>query len=264
MRDFTLYEYQRLLAALLQAGYRFVNVAQYIAQKEEVKYSDKIIILRHDVDKNTAAALRMARLENGLKVSATYYFRAQRGEQYIPQIVDLGHEIGYHYEDVATKRGDINKAYESFTNNLHKLRQYYPVLTCAKHGSVGSKTDEHLLWQKYDYHGLALVAEAYLDIDFHSVCYLTDTARMWDSHLHGLNRYDRVPTCEPLWQRQNKTYHTTEEMISAVQTGTFPRQVMLNAHPQRWHNNFIVWTCEYARQLLINTVKKQLINETRE
>jgi len=64
----------------------------------------KSVILRHDVDKRKMNSLQTAILEKELGIIGTYYFRVVPGsfdEDVIKQIAGLGHEIGYHYEDVS-------------------------------------------------------------------------------------------------------------------------------------------------------------------
>ena len=62
------------------------------------------IILRHDVDDRKLNSLQTARLENELGIRGTYYFRMvpeSFDEDVIRQIYELGHEVGYHYEDLS-------------------------------------------------------------------------------------------------------------------------------------------------------------------
>ena len=40
----------------------------------------------------------------------------------------LGHEIGYHYEDLALENGNPDKAYNSFCKNLERIREIYQSL----------------------------------------------------------------------------------------------------------------------------------------
>jgi hypothetical protein len=49
-------------------------------------------------------ALQMAKVESEKGIVATYYFRKSMlsfNEAVVRGIVELGHEIGYHYEDLA-------------------------------------------------------------------------------------------------------------------------------------------------------------------
>jgi len=69
--DFTTPTYTRLLEALQASGYSFQTIAAFF---ESPGY--KTVLLRHDVDRLPDNALVMARLEHGMRVAATYYFRA--------------------------------------------------------------------------------------------------------------------------------------------------------------------------------------------
>jgi hypothetical protein len=71
--DFTPAAYTRLLEALQASGYSFQTIAGFF---ESAEY--KTVLLRHDVDLLPRNALAMGKLEHGLSVVATYYFRAVR------------------------------------------------------------------------------------------------------------------------------------------------------------------------------------------
>lgn len=65
--------------------------------------NDKTIILRHDVDKLPENSLRFAQIQHELGIRGSYYFRMvpeSFDTDIIKQIANLGHEIGYHYEDI--------------------------------------------------------------------------------------------------------------------------------------------------------------------
>ncbi len=97
--DFTIDIYTRLLDSLHAGGYSFQTVENFIRASE-----DKAIILRHDVDRIPENALKLAKLEHELGIGSTYYFRAVQeswDEDIIKQIAEMGHEIGYHYENLS-------------------------------------------------------------------------------------------------------------------------------------------------------------------
>jgi len=71
-------------------------------------------------------------------------------------------------------------AYEDFCRNLERLRAIVPVETICMHGSPLSRISNLDLWKRYDYKGLGIIAEPYLDIDYNQVFYITDTGRRWD------------------------------------------------------------------------------------
>jgi len=211
MKDFTIIKYKQLLKALQSRGFFFMSFEQFIKSPK-----NKFIVLRHDVDKLPLNSLKTAQIEQDLGIKGTYYFRSvpeSYDEKIIKQIADLGHEIGYHYENLSLAAQKIknsqsvfplkiNKvtvqvklkiengkslqeenykaAIDDFRLNLKKLRNLYPVKTICMHGSPLSKYDNRLLWEKYDYKDFGIIGEPYFDIDFREVLYLTDTGRRWD------------------------------------------------------------------------------------
>ena len=100
MKDFTLTTYKKLLQVLLANDYSFQTLQNFIQQPN----NKKIVILRHDVDRLPGNSLKMAIMENDEGVRASYYFRIVEesfDEDIIRQIVEMGHEIGYHYENLS-------------------------------------------------------------------------------------------------------------------------------------------------------------------
>lgn len=73
------------------------------------------------MDKKPERSLALARIETSLGIKAAYYFRiVPQSNQpvYIRAIAGLGHEIGYHYEDLSLAKGNIAGAYENYKDNL--------------------------------------------------------------------------------------------------------------------------------------------------
>lgn len=208
-------------------------------------------ILRHDVDKMPRNALRFAQIEHEQGICATYYFRIVP-ESFDPgiirQIASLGHEIGYHYEDMDLCKGDVDKAYQSFQSNLARLREIVPIETACMHGSPMSKYDNRDIWKKYDYRELGIIGEPYFDIDYNQVFYLTDTGRSWNSS--DVSIRDKVRS--PFRIKVKNTSH----LIELIRTGDLPDQIMINTHPQRWNDNWFYWTRELVWQSVKNQVKR--------
>jgi hypothetical protein len=211
--DFTLTLYNTLIKTLQQQGFSFQTFSNLLEEP-----GNKTIVLRHDVDKMPQNSLEFARIqaENGIR--GTYYYRRVPGswdEKIIREIAGMGHEVGYHYEDLSFAwaklkavggrqkaeghrdeetegRRDLgmkgenlekeltNIAIESFSKNLQKLRELVPVKTICMHGSPMSRWDSRLLWKYFDYKDFGIVGEPYFDIDFEEMLYLTDTGRRWD------------------------------------------------------------------------------------
>jgi len=112
--DFSDEAYASLLDAGLDAGYEFITVREYLSSEQ---LPERFLIVRHDVDRKPMNALQMARTEAVRDIPTTYYYRIipkTFRPELIQQTEQLGHEIGYHYEDLDTADGDIEAAHESF------------------------------------------------------------------------------------------------------------------------------------------------------
>lgn len=250
-RDFTLDAYAQLLRAVQEAGYRLVSFAHYV---REAHAEDRVFVLRHDVDRRPANALAKARLEADLGAEATYFFRVVKesyNEAIMRDIADLGHEIGYHYEDLTLARGDMKRASALFAEHLDRFRQVYPIETICMHGSPLSRWDNRLLFGHIDYRDYGILAEPYFDLDFDQVFYLTDTGRRWDGASVGVR--DKVES------RFEHSYRTTFEIVEALRSGDLPEHVMVNTHPERWIDDLGAWTRELGVQKAKNAVKWGLI-----
>ena len=252
-RDFTLPVYRDFLITAIEQGYHLTSYEEYLSLTDKV-YDLKTIILRHDVDRLPQNSLATAQLQASLGVKGSYYFRIVPQSfqpKYIEQIRDLGHEIGYHYEDLALCRGDTQLAIRSFEKNLEKVRQFYPVVTMCMHGSPMSKWDNRDLWKEYDYRDYGIVAEPYFDLDFYQMLYLTDTGRQWNRP--GVSVRDKVDTDYAY------RFSSTFDLIEEIERDNLPSQIMQNIHPQRWNNGWLGWTQEWVAQNAKNQVKRAIV-----
>ena len=243
--DFTIRKYRQLVQAIVESGYRIMPVRGYL----ETNPSGKVLVLRHDVDEQPQNALKMAETENALGVNATYYFRRVPKSDHpevIRKIAAMGHEIGYHYEDLTSSAGDLPKAIESFSRNLDYFRQYYPVKTVCMHGSSSSRFDNREIWKQVRLEDYGLIGEPYLSFDFDQVYYLTDTGYAWDGGKYAVR--DKVSSAFSL------SFHTTDQVIDAVRKGQFPEQALVLAHTL-WTDSLPRWTFLHLREFFRNRVK---------
>lgn len=245
MRDFTIRKYKELVRAFVVSGYRITTVRQFLVARP----AGKILVLRHDVDEQPQNALKMAEAEKELGVQATYYFRRVPKSDHpdiIRKIAAMGHEIGYHYEDLTLSEGDVPKAIESFGRNLEYFRQYYPVKTVCMHGSSSSRFDNREIWKQVQLADYDLIGEPYLSFDFNQVFYLTDTGYAWDGGKFAVR--DKVDSAFSL------SFHRTDEVIDAVRSGQFPERSLILAHTL-WTDSLSLWTFLHLREFLRNRVK---------
>ena len=282
--DFTIKTYRNLLQVLKIGKYEFQSFAEFIENPAE-----KSIILRHDVDERPKNALKMAQAEHELGIRATYYFRIVKisnKPDIIRKIVDLGHEIGYHYEDYSSCDGNMEKAIRQFKENLAYFRSYYPVITVCMHGSSMSEHDNRLIWEYAELSEFGLIGEPYLSVNYSQVFYMTDTGRRWDGDKVSVRdkvadnfkvfgsdqvdeiRYQKSETGNQKLIKNSKlkiknyfsppvprpSYRSTNEIISAIHNGEFPAQVLLQSHTL-WTDSFVQWYWLEVREWLRNNIK---------
>ena len=257
--DFTLKKYTELLQALKASGYQFLTFEQYCLKKETLSEL-RFIVLRHDVDLKAKNSLSTAKIEQSLDIKASYYFRVveqSNKPEIIKAIAAMGHEIGYHYEDMTICKGDAEKAINHFEKQLGYFRQFYPVKTICMHGSPRSKYDSRDLWKYYDYQDFGIIGEPYFDVDFSRVFYLTDTGRRWDGF--NMSVRDKIPVYQDLWVKKGLVYHSTNDIIKAIEAGTLPERLMITTHPQRWTDVWGEWIVEKGLQSVKNVVKRWMV-----
>ncbi len=274
MRDFTLKIYQVLLETILNSNFRFQTLEAYLERPQPDAF-----LLRHDVDKNPAHSLLTAQLEFELGIQGSYYFRVV-SESFdancIQRIVELKHEVGYHYEDVrlaakkiyrghqlASAKGSLSDlllptAVELFEQHLQQLRQFYPVKTICMHGNPLSKYDNRILWEKYDFRDFGIIGEPYFNTEFNDVLYLTDTGRCWNGQ--QVNIRDRI-TAKPqsIFSLKKNQPKKTMDIIELINGGKLTEKIMLTVHPQRWHNAHFPWLRELVWQNIKNVGKWLLL-----
>lgn len=252
MKDFSLAIYAELIDALSAAGYSFQTFQEYLNAPLA-----KVVILRHDVDKRPGNALKTADIEHARGIKASYFFRIVPESLHPDKLLAikrLGHEIGYHYEDMDPAKGDAKKAIESFSQNLAKLRKLAPIKTICMHGSPLSKYDNRELWLHYDYRDFGIIGEPYFDLDFDEIFYITDTGRSWNASEASIR--DKVNSAFEIEVK------STMHFIELIQAGKTPDMMMINTHPQRWDDNYLWWLKELVAQNLKNKIK-QFLNTIR-
>jgi hypothetical protein len=248
MRDFTFETYQKLLKQIIQSGYKFQTMEEFITSP-----MNKVVVMRHDSDNWPENDLKMAIIENQLNVKSSYYFRIPEtfNEEIVKKLVGMSHEIGYHYEDLVRSNGNVDKAIKNFKINLKFLRSYFPVKTITRHGRPLSKIESLDLWKTIDYKSLGIIAEPYLDVDFSKVLYLTDNGSKWNASYSNIRDYTHT-------EYFNFNIETTFDLIDHFKLNTLPNHIILNVHPVRWNNNFIIWIYRFCLQKVKNVAKTLL------
>lgn len=251
MIDFTLKQYQILCEFLLNQSYTFLTVADYLSGNYLIeKRTDKIVIIRHDVDRMINNSLTMAEIEHNLHIFSTYYFRypATFSPEILLKIKDFGHEIGYHYEVVSKTNGNLPLAWIIFQKELELFRSISPIYTISMHGSPISPYNNLDLWKVYSFLDIDLMGDASISVN--NLLYLSDTGRRWDGRN---NLRDHIPGCKGC----TKSLQSTSDLISYIME-CCPSILYLNIHPERWNDMPLKYCLVYILDISFSIGKKIL------
>lgn len=250
MKDFSLKMYQIYLEALQNQNIPFFTFEEYFLREES---PEEFCLVRHDVDRFPKRALSMAIVENSMGVKSTYYFRAKPwsfNKNIICKIVELGHEVGYHYENLSDNNGDIEKGMEDFKKKLKEFRKTTNVRTVSMHGRPFKKYDNRKIWTRENHsllkNKLGILGEVYKDIDYSDIAYINDTGRNW-TELKSNNR-DKVKSDVKV------NFENRDELLKFIESSHY-KKVCFQVHPERWVDDPIKWSLQWAIDNCINTLK---------
>lgn len=231
MRDFSIQKYAKLCQSIAKK-YKAITFTEYVENDK----AHNFIILRHDIDRLPGCALAMAKIEHKYGLKSSYYFRVPGtfSPEIIREIAQLGHEIGYHYENLDQAKGDYTLAINIFEKSLKKLRLIYPVKTICMHGNPLTHFDNRDLWQKFDFRKYGIIGETYLSLAA-DVAYFSDTGRNWsqrykgkDHPVHADGRFDKVKL------------EYTDDVIRLIESKKIDK-ICLVVHSERWNSTYFGW-----------------------
>lgn len=205
------------------------------------------VILRHDVDRRVGNSRMLAEIEAAYGVCSTYYFRASSAGVFpfdsIKYIARLGHEIGYHYEDLSATRGDVGAAVQRFEFNLDALRSVAECITVSMHGAPLSRHHNQDLFQHVDVARCGILGDAVSTVAPYDPFYLTDTGGAWLAATSNLR--DRVGTSWPSGALPSDR-PAFREFVSSVS-----KPLYISTHPERWSKGLLGYA--YIRCLDVGT-----------
>lgn len=240
-------EYELIVRALRNSNKQIGGVADFLRAPDK----DNYIILRHDVDRRPPQSCALAKLEYDLGVRSVYYFRADSSGRFpldaIKMIAKLGHEVGYHYEDLSYCKGNYQAALKRFNANLMTLRSITSCETVSMHGAPLSKYNNQDLLRKEDIAQAKLLGDAVTTVQQYSPYYLTDTGGRW---LAGqTNLRDRLGLAWPDKSLPNNITAFTEFVIKTNQP------IYISTHPERWCGTYPGYLSVKAIDTTVNSIK---------
>lgn len=241
MMDFSKKKYKDLCRALLDSGYEFVVMSEYI----ENQHNDSLkqVVMRHDLCRNAKiGTMGLVDVERELGIKSTYYFR--NPESYDLEIMAMvakdGHEIGVHFDALDKAKGDFVLAKEILIKDLLILREIAPVKTVAMHGNPSSSWDNRDLFSKFSLDEFDLVGEGYLSVDFNKIWYYSDTGRNWTEDKNNVK--DIIPFDYEL-KGERVNVETTDDIIKMV--SSIDKNLYFLVHPNRWRESISGWYWKY-------------------
>lgn len=228
--DFTYEAYAELLNMLNASGYVVCDYHDYINVP-------RCVILRHDIDTSLEQAVRLAELETEKGVKSTYFVllrtdfynpASQRSRAQLHRILNLGHEMGLHFDEVAYGKpltaGETKENVIKECGILSELLET-PVTTVSMHRPSKATLEGDL--------EIPGIVNSYGKTFFHDFKYLSDSRRRWREPVLDIIRsgeYDRLHILtHAFW------YHRQEQDISQT-VGEFVRRANRERYAQMADN----------------------------
>ena len=247
MRDFTSEKYRELLQVLVDNKIDVYTVKDWIKRGPS-----KGTFIRHDVDRNPKNALEISRIEYEMGLKTTYYFRITSNSfnsDYIKQISERGHEIGYHYEDLSVSSGDFEKAERNFSQNLKTFRKICQVETIVAHGRPLSPIRNRDLIERINLAEYDLIGDASLSIDYHKTFYFSDTGRTWGSTSANVRDTEKSLSFSNI---------SSTDSLKTFLSNNRSKKIAIVMHPERWPKNYVGYIKSVAFDLGANFVKRNI------
>jgi hypothetical protein len=155
--SFTPASYNAMLRKAQRAGYSILRIGDIPHKNPGQK---RTLILRHDVDVSTYNALRMAKIEQTLGVSSSYYILlhsifynpcAPPCFNHIRWMIDHGFELGLHYDVSFYLCNDIDPI-EGIKTDVEYLERLFDITirTVSQHNPTSSKIIKNINAHYFD------------------------------------------------------------------------------------------------------------------
>lgn len=228
-------EYEKLNRQIQEQGYVFKTTLDFFNDAvRHHKTQTKVFIHRHDIDTDAKTARRFFESEQKLGIKTSYYFRLNTIDiGLMKEIAAAGHEVGYHYEELAQYCKDHkiktwDKAKEKMPEIQQRFKENFLTLqsklgfkinSIASHGDFVNRILGHPNHELID---TKILEELKIQLE----CYNKDMAACIDVHLSDqpYPKYYRDKTPEDaLSDKLNVIYlltHTRHWHVARVENTT--------------------------------------------
>ena len=202
--DFTLDHYREILARIV-ATHRTFSFVEAAPMGEALLDVERFVLMRHDVEFSLDAALTMARADRGAGVRSTFFVQIGSdynlfdadGAEAVEEILDLGHDLGFHYDLGLLERSGGDPV-EVARRAIGLIEGFFDTEIRAASPHMPMRSGRTL--------GIPGIVDAYDRLYFERIKYLSDSTQVWREGVVTLllDRYDQI-------QLLTHEYHWTEE-----------------------------------------------------
>ncbi len=173
---FTYQAYRDMLLLLQESGYSFQNYDNY-------QDAPRCVILRHDIDYNLEASVKLAELEANAGIHSTYFVllrtdfynvASKAGQSALRHILSLGHKIGLHFDETAYR---TQLTLEELSQNIIKECGLLSALLETAVSSVSMHRPSKTTLESDLY--IPEIVNSYGKTFFKDFKYLSDSRRHW-------------------------------------------------------------------------------------
>lgn len=203
---FTYDWYKNFINKAKENGYIFSSYTSYIN-------NDKSIILRHDVDMSIDKALEMAIVESEMNVSSTYFFLLtsnfynlfnKENKDKLIKIMNLGHQIGLHFDEKQYAHTNIDDLVSSINNEISLLQNLIKskieIYSNHRPSSLTINESSHITTQ---------AKSAYSNEFFTNMKYFSDSRMNWREDFDKViqeSTVKKIQVCiHPIWYEDSES-----------------------------------------------------------
>lgn len=173
--EFTFESYEELLNTFFEHGYEF-------CQYKNIDNFEKGVILRHDIDFSPSRATKVAKIEQDMGIKSTYFILLSTGfynvfsldvKKKIYEILNMGHQIGLHFDEQKYEMSSFNQMKEYVYNEVGILEKALDtkIETVSMH-----RPSQGILDASIEFDGLI---NSYTSKYFKEMKYLSDSRMCW-------------------------------------------------------------------------------------
>lgn len=247
LRNNRICEYKKIIETAINNNYEIVSLRDYAENK--FNKSQKILILRHDIDHISKGSRMMLDIEKSFSVHSSFYFRNSTYQPLLmKEIENYGSEASLHFEPIAdfikanpeirTKEDLFKTNFQErclnvLKSNIERFRLLcdLPCTTIASHGeyenSLVKTPNNYLTENESTYASLGIKLEAYNKNFINQItCYISDSPiEINEGYKYGTSPIKAITRNEPL--------------------------ILFLSHPNHWHYNFKPLVRKLIKAILI-------------